>query len=62
MQTIDIARLCPKARNTAMIFAPRLPKNLTNALQQTGFSSRVMTVQASMDNLPFSPDPLISSG
>jgi ubiquinone/menaquinone biosynthesis C-methylase UbiE len=55
MQTIDIARLFPKGCITAVDVFPAFPEGLTKRVTAAGFSSIVMTVQASMDNLPFSP-------
>jgi len=55
MQKIDNARLCPKAHSTAVDVYPAFLKELNKRVTAAWFSSRVMTVQASMDNLPFSP-------
>jgi ubiquinone/menaquinone biosynthesis C-methylase UbiE len=54
MQTIDIVRLCPKARITAVdVYLPFLTRVKKRA-KTAGVSDRVRTVQVSMDDLPFS--------
>jgi ubiquinone/menaquinone biosynthesis C-methylase UbiE len=55
MQTIDIARLCPKARITAVDVYPAFLEEVPQRVKTAGVSNRIMTVQASMDALPFSP-------
>jgi ubiquinone/menaquinone biosynthesis C-methylase UbiE len=55
MQTIDIARLCPKARITAVDVYPAFLEEVNKRVRAAGFSDRVRTVQASMDELPFHP-------
>ena len=55
MQTINIARLCNKARITAVDVHPPFLTFVKKRAQTAGVSDRVRTVQASMDDLPFSP-------
>ena len=55
MQTIDIARLCPKARITAVDVYPPFLTSVKKRVIAAGFSDRARTVQASMDDLPFPP-------
>jgi ubiquinone/menaquinone biosynthesis C-methylase UbiE len=53
MQTIDLTLICPKARITAVdMYSPFL-KGVIERAKTAGVSYRIRTVQASMDNLPF---------
>jgi ubiquinone/menaquinone biosynthesis C-methylase UbiE len=54
MRTIDIARLCPKARITAVdVYLPFLT-SVKKRVKTAGVPDRVRTVQVSIDDLPFS--------
>ncbi len=55
MQTIDIARLYPKARITAVDVYPPFLTSVKKRAKTAGVSDHVRTVQASMDDLPFPP-------
>jgi len=55
MQTIDIARLCLKARITAVDVYPPFLTSVKKRAKTAGVSDHVRTVQASMYALPFSP-------
>ena len=56
MQTIDLARLCPRARITAVDIYPAFLEEVNKRIIAAGFSDRIRTIRASMDDLPCDPE------
>lgn len=55
MQTLTLARLCPDATITASDIHPPFLDDVNERAKKAGLESRITTVRASMDDLPF-PD------
>jgi ubiquinone/menaquinone biosynthesis C-methylase UbiE len=56
MQTIDLARLCSTARITVVDIYPAFLEEVNKRTIAAGFSDRIRTIRASMDDLPCDPE------
>lgn len=53
MQTLTLARLCPKSTIPACDIHQPFPDDLQERAKKEGLDTRIKTLRASMDNLPF---------